>query len=73
MPLTIKQKIEPRVSDATFDRMRFFTGSLGDVAGLTLTIVVDGSPYKIAFDEHGKGTIIEAPAVSDPYRLTFDP
>ncbi len=55
MPSTLKRKkIEPRVSESTFDRMRFLTGSsLGSIKNSTVLLTIDGETFEVDIDANG--------------------
>lgn len=62
MPGMLKKtkKIEPRVSDATRNRMRFVTGqSLASARGSKVQLMIGGEAYEVVFDESGRGTAIK--------------
>lgn len=57
MPAT-RQRIEPRVSDETFDKMCLLAGStLEGMRETTIYMTIDGQPYKVEFDKDGGATV----------------
>lgn len=58
-PGSMRSRIEPRVSESTFDRMQFLTGSaFSSLKSVTVRLVLDGEIYEIDVDEHGNATAV---------------
>ena len=54
MATLTKHKIEPRVSEETFGRMRILTGqAFSGIKNAVVQLISDGKTYEVTFDEHG--------------------